>query len=570
MSWGKRLGILLVLIVAVPAIAAFFYLYEGPPGKRAFVNGQVLTMDSNNRVAEAVVIDDGRIVTVGSSDDVQPHIDDNTTITDLQGKTLMPGIIDAHGHFPATGMAMLGVDVNSPPIGEIGSIDELLEAVAKKVAATDAGDWVLVVGYDDTMLAEKRHPTRQELDRITTDHPIYVWHISGHMGVANSKALELVGYDESTTDPDGGIIVKDPASGELTGLLEETAAMPVQLQAMNFGFVDFLKMVSYAAGQYASVGVTTSQSASADDGTVEGLSLAAKLKLVPFRQVIFPKFDMLGPMILDGSVDPADYNNDKFNIGAVKITSDGSIQGYTGYLSKPYHVPYKGDAEYRGYPTISREELVETVGKYHQAGMQLAIHANGDAAIDNVIHAFREAQKAQPRDDARLIVIHAQMAREDQLDAMQELGITPSFFPAHTYYWGERHRDIFMGPERAARMSPTRSAMDRGMRFSVHLDPPVVPMQPMLLVWSTVNRMSAGGDVIGEEQRIEPMAALRAVTIDAAWQIFQEDNRGSLEPGKWADMIILSGDPLQNPMAIKDIEVLETIVGGLTIYQKIP
>jgi hypothetical protein len=151
---------------------------------------------------------------------------------------------------------------------------------------------------------------------------------------------------------------------------------------------------------------------------------------------------------------------------------------------------------------------------------------------------------------------------------MQELGITPSFFSAHTYYWGDRHRDIFMGPERAARMSPSRSALERDMRFSVHLDSPVVPMQPMLLLWSTVNRLSSSGAVIGAEQSIDPMQALRAVTIDAAWQVFQEDNRGSLEPGKWADLVLLSGDPLADPQRIRDIDVLETIVGGRTIYQR--
>jgi hypothetical protein len=160
------------------------------------------------------------------------------------------------------------------------------------------------------------------------------------------------------------------------------------------------------------------------------------------------------------------------------------------------------------------------------------------------------------------------MLAEKRHPTRQALGISPSFFSAHTYYWGDRHRDIFMGPQRSARMSPARSALDRGMRFSVHLDPPVVPMQPMLMVWSTVNRLSSSGDVIGEAQRVEPMAALRAVTIDAAWQIFQEDNRGSLEPGKWADIITLSASPLRNPLAIRDIEVLETIVGGRTIYPR--
>lgn len=553
--------------IVIFLIAAVLYLYEGAPENRAFINGQILSMDANNSIVEAIVIKDGKVLAIGSTEDMQAYIDETTTVTDLQGKTLMPGIIDATGHFPATGMKKLGVDLNSPPIGPIKSIPELLSAVEKKVDTLKDGDWVLGIGYDDTMLVEKRHPTRQELDDVSTDHPIFVWHISGHMGVANSAALSLANYDEMTPDPEGGIIDRDPATGRLNGLLQETAAMPVQLQAMDFGLIDLLTMVRHAAEQYASVGVTTSQSANAEINMTKGLYLAKRLKMVPFRQVILPKYDMLGPMVLDGSFDPAGMNADDFLIGAIKITSDGSIQGYTGYLSEPYHVPYKGDSEYRGYPTLSKEDLVEQVTNFHQMGLQVNIHANGDAAIDNAIHAFREAQKASPRADARPVIVHAQMARDDQLDDMKNLGITPSFFSAHTYYWGDRHRDIFMGPERAKRMSPTRSALERNLLFTVHLDAPTVPMQPMLMVWSTVNRLSSSGKVIGEDQRIDPMTALRAVTIDAAWQIFQEQNRGSLEPGKWADMIVLSADPLLNRSAIKDIEVLETIVGGRTIYQ---
>lgn len=558
---GGLTALLVVLAVAV-------YFYQPAPAKRAFINGQVLTMDATNRIADAVVIDGGKVIAVGSLEEVQPYIDDATELTDLGGKTLIPGIIDAHGHFPITGMMQLGVDLNSPPIGAVTTMAELLAAVAKKTAELDSGEWVLGIGYDDTLLAEQRHPTRQELDAISTENPIFAWHISGHMGVANSLALSKVGYDKHTADPKGGVIVRDPATGELTGLLEEKAAMPVQLQAMNFGLSGFLKMVHHAAAEYASVGVTTSQSSSADTGMIDGLMLADKLRMIPFRQAVMPKSDMAGPKLLDGSLDPEALNSDDFYVGAVKITSDGSIQGYTGYLSHPYHQPYHGDADYRGYPVLSREALTEQVVRYHRAGYQLNIHANGDAAIDNVIHAFREAQRVAPREDARLVIIHSQMVREDQLDAMKALGISPSFFSSHTYYWGDRHRDIFMGPERAARMSPARSALERDMRFSVHLDAPVVPMQPMQMLWSTVNRLSSSGQLIGGAQRIEPMAALRAITIDAAWQIFQEHNRGSLEVGKWADMVILSSDPLKNPQAIKDIKVLETIVGGRSIYRR--
>lgn len=553
-----------VTVILVVAVATF--VYEPAPPKRAFVNGQVLTMDADNRVVQAVLVDEGKIVAVGSNDEIKALVDGATRVTDLQGKTLMPGIVDAHGHFPGTGLGALAVDLNSPPIGDVTNIPQLLELLKAKVDATPKGEFVMGFGYDDTLLSEHRHPTRDELDSVSPDHPLYIWHISGHMGVGNSLALEAVGYDESTPDPDGGVIARD-ADGRLNGLVQENAMFPLQMLAMDFSALDFMAMVDHAAGQYASVGVTTAQSGGSDGTMAQGLGLAQMLKKVPFRLVIFPFFDSLGQEILSGDFDPKAKSNDMLEIGAIKIISDGSIQGYTGYLTLPYHVPYHGDEEYRGYPTYNREELTKWVKTYHNAGHQLAVHANGDAAIDNLIHAVREAQAENPRADARTIVIHSQMARDDQLDAMKELGMTPSFFSAHTYYWGDRHRDIFMGPERAARMSPSKSALDRDLRFSVHLDPPVVPMDPMLMVWATVNRYTSSGKAIGPEQRIEPMDALRAVTIDAAWQVFQEDNRGSLEPGKWADMIILSADPLTNPAAIRDINVLETIVGGRSIYQ---
>ncbi|MBW2282325.1 MAG: amidohydrolase family protein, partial [Deltaproteobacteria bacterium] len=214
-----------------------------------------------------------------------------------------------------------------------------------------------------------------------------------------------------------------------------------------------------------------------------------------------------------------------------------------------------------------RDELIETVERFHGAGLQVAVHGNGDAAIDDILDAFEAAQRKHPREDARHVVIHAQMARDDQLDRMRSLGLIPSFFTLHTFYWGDRHRTIFMGPERAARMSPAGGAVDRSLRFTLHADSPVVPMEPLRLVWAAVNRRTRSGFELGPEQRISPMQALRAVTIDAAWQHFEEDVKGSLEPGKWADLVILSGSPLDDPERIDDLQVIETIVGGRSVYR---
>jgi predicted amidohydrolase YtcJ len=230
-------------------------------------------------------------------------------------------------------------------------------------------------------------------------------------------------------------------------------------------------------------------------------------------------------------------------------------------------VPPGDDPGYRGYPRIPRSELIERVTRLHAAGWLVAVHGNGDASIDDILDAFEAAQRAHPRDDPRFVVIHAQMARDDQLDRMKAVGAIPSFFSLHTYYWGDRHRDIFMGPARAARMSPARSALRRGMRFTIHCDTPVVPIEPLRLVWAAVNRRSTSGAPIGPEQRIDPLQALRAVTIDAAWQHFEEEDKGSLEPGKLADLAILSANPLEEPERIDAIRVVETIVGGRSAYR---
>jgi len=488
----RALLIILSIAFVLICVGLWFLTPPTPPPSQVFVGGTVLTMDPDRPIAEAVAIERDQIVAVGSRADVERYIEAGAQVHDLEGRTLLPGFIDAHGHFPGSGLRVIGVDVNSPPIGNTRTISDLVAALEAKAAETDLGKWIFGFGYDDTLLAEKRHPTREDLDAASPDHPIFIMHVSGHMLVANTLALELAGIDEDTKDPDGGVIVRDPETGRLTGLLEENAAKPLQVIAADFSVWDFLAMVEDAADEYARVGVTTAQSGAVNLQLATGLNWASRLGMIPFRLELWPLFDELGPQLLDGSVDPESLSSDRVRLGAIKIIADGSIQGFTGYLSEPYHVPFNGDPSYRGYPRVSREDLVAAVQKYHEAGYQLAIHGNGDASIDDIIHAVDVAQRNHPREDARTIVIHAQMARVDQLDDMKRLGMTPSFFAAHTYYWGDRHWSTFMGPERAARMSPTKSALDRDLRFTVHLDTPVTPMLPLLAVWSAVHRESTG------------------------------------------------------------------------------
>lgn len=555
-------------------LAAVVLLYLGraaifpaqPPKSQLFINGTVLTMDAEHRIVEAIALEGKRIAALGSSREILTLKRESSIVHDLKGATLLPGFIDAHGHFPGWGGDGLVVDLNSPPIGKISNMEQLLTKLKRVSKTKPAGEWLVGVGYDDSLLAEKRHPNRWDLDKVSDEHPIYLLHISGHIGAANSAALKLAGISENSEAPSGGVIQRSE-DGQINGVLEETARLGITELALDFSVFDFFNMAKAASKDYARVGVTTAQSGLVPEKFIQGLSLVSKLGMVSQRLELWPDQET-GLHWLDKTFDPEEYETDKLNIGAIKLVSDGSIQGFTGYLLQPYHTPYKGDPDYRGYPTIDQPKLNNIVSKIHQAGMQLAIHANGDAAIQSVIDAVAQAQKQYPREDTRHIVIHAQMATDEQLAQMKQLGLTPSFFSAHTYYWGDRHHDIFMGPERAARMSPARSALDIELPFTVHLDSPVVPMDPLLLVWSTVNRQSSSGKIIGEQQRISAEQALRAITIDAAWQIFQEDSRGSLEEGKYADLVVLDGNPLENPQEIRNLQVLKTVVGGITIYEQ--
>ena len=564
----KLLGGVALLLVAVVALAWFYLRPPSPPSHRIFINGQILSMDARNTVFEALSVRGDVIDRLGTTDEIAGLASGSTVVTDLEGRTLLPGIIDAHGHFPGSGLSVVSVDLSSPPVGTIRNIAQLQSVLGDRLAGHGENNWLTGFGYDDTLLEEKRHPNRDDLDAVSTAVPIYITHVSGHMGVGNSLALDLLGINAETGDPEGGVIARRPGSREPEGRLEEMAHMPVaERTMMNITPLKALRMVRHASTEYAAQGVTTAQSGGVDRGMADGMASLSRFGLIAPRLVMFPFHDMLGAEWLAGEFDPATLHSSKIIIGPVKVVADGSIQGYTGYLSEPYHVPFKGDASYRGYPAIGRKKLFEIVSKFHGAGMQLAIHGNGDASIEDILDAFEAALKENPADDPRLIIIHAQMARQDQLLRMKTLGVTPSFFSAHTYYWGDRHRDIFMGPERAANMSPTRWSEDIGLRYSVHLDTPVVPMQPMQMLWSTVNRISTSGQVIGPAQRVSPMEALRAMTIDAAWQIFQEERLGSLEAGKLADLVILDGDPLTME-DVRELQVVETIVGGASVYKR--
>lgn len=535
-----------------------------PVPRRVFVNGNILTMDAAGSIASSLVMEGERIVAVGSRDDISEYINNGAELVDLAGKTMMPGFYDAHGHFFMYAEARgFSEDLNSPPIGSCPDFAEMFRRLKARADRTPEGEWVLAYGFDDTMIAEKRFPTRRELDAVSTRHPICVNHISAHFVALNSLALERTGISAATPDPEGAVIRREEDGREPNGVLEESIIYQTVKPAIpDPGLDEMVAAYDDLSMFYAERGVTTAVDAATRPKDVKAVRKALEAGRMRVRLLYNPFY------WVQEECDAIQCDSPMLTRGGVKFLQDGSIQGYTAYLSEPYHTPFNGNAGYRGYPIFEYRELAALIKKTHDQGGQCVIHTNGDAATDDAIKAIEEAQKANPRPEARHLLIHAQNAREDQLDKMAELGIMASFFSLHVYYWGDRHHNVFLGPERAGRLNPMASAIRRGIVCTAHCDSPVVPLTPFLSIATCVNRVSSTGRQYGPEQRIPVNEALRAHTINAAYQNGQEQDLGSLESGKLADMIVIDADPLScDPADLQNIKVLETIIGGRTVYK---
>ncbi|CUI00604.1 amidohydrolase [Leisingera aquaemixtae] len=534
-----------------------------------YFNGVVLTMDAANTCAQAVLTEGETIRAAGPEADLRAQMPAGTDEVDLQGQTLIPAFIDPHGHFPDPGFIRLfRVNLASAPSGDCPDIPTALDRLRAKAAETPAGEWVMGVLFDNTAIAEGRMPTRIELDSVSTEHPVWVIHASGHNGAANSLALERHGVNRDTPDPLGGRFGRDPETGALTGLIEGLSAMG------EMGDTDFLiGRDRFWAGfnscrdEYLAYGVTYAQNAWATRQMLEHFaSLPADrdpgydLMLLPIGE-LEPALSH-GPEALDWPGNP------HFTLGPRKLFTDGAFQLQTAYLSAPYHKPLD-PAHPCGMPYAEAAAHRAEVKKLHDLGFQIHCHCNGDAGAQMFIDAVAAALKANPRADHRHTIIHGQALRDSQLQQMAKLGITVSFFPAHVHFWGDRHYDTFLGPERAERISPCASAERYGVRYTIHNDASVTPTRPIHLAHCAVNRLTASGRRLGEAQRISALSALRAQTIDAAWQVFQEGTRGSIEPGKLADLAVLNRNPLEDPDRIETTKVTRTIRRGRTVWMQV-
>ena len=569
-----------------------------------YFGGPIVTMIRDGDRVEAVAVAEGKILATGSKDDVMALKGAETNLVDLGGKCLMPGFIDPHSHVVLQSLKFAGVNLDPHPIGDVKSIADiqrkLREHIEKK--KPKPGAWIIGWGYDDTAMEEMRHPNRDDLDKVSTEHPIFLFHISMHLAAVNSKTLELARVGADTPDPEGGRIQRKPGSREPNGVFEENA---MKMMLANFPTPSQDKLIAILeAGLdfYVAAGITTAQEGASfptATGLLRKMDDAGKM---PIDVVAYPATSLGADKEAVLDISETWKEMKRFRLGGIKLVLDGSLQGYTGYLSKPYHVPPEngqsiedscesgaveemffgdsgqeethveeptGEKDYRGYPSMTLEQVRQWIRTCDDAGIQILAHTNGDAATDLLIDAIKAERKDWPRPDLRTVIIHAQTMREDQLDFSATHGLVPSFFPIHVVYWGDRHRDIFLGPKRAARINPARSALDRGMKMTIHHDAPVAGISMLNVVDAAVNRITSSGKLLGAEQRITPYEALRAVTKDAAWQYFEEHRKGTIEAGKLADFVILDKDPLAvDSETIKDIRVFETIKEGATIYTR--
>ncbi len=536
-----------------------------------YLGDNIITVDESNQNADAVAIKGERIIAVGKRSKVLKFKNDATKIIELGDKALLPGLIDAHGHIGFQAYLSTQVNLSSPPVGNIKTLDDLKTALTEYIQRNEIpeGQWVLGYGYDESLLKEKRHPQRHDLDQIGTKHPIYLTHVSGHLGAVNSKALELAGINADTKNPKGGVYRREQDSNIPNGVLEEKAAFGIRELFPQPGLEQSVENLIAAQNYYARYGITTIQDGAADENLLKLLSYAADQNKL-FIDTVAYHF-MLDP---DGEL-PQNYSkayNNQFRIGGVKMILDGSPQGKTAYLSEPYKVPPHGQNNlYRGYPIYQPDIATAMIDRILSAKLPLLAHANGDAAAEILIHAVAKSHEKLENKDTRVTMIHAQTVREDQLDRMAALGMIPSFFSTHTFFWGDWHRDSVLGIDRGYRISPTQSALRRNMTFTVHNDTPIVPPDMVRLLWSTTNRRTRSGDIIGPKQRISTYEALKAMTIYAARQYFEEDTKGSISVGKQADLVITSQNPLtMNKEDLLNLKIIETISRGKTVYQAQP
>ncbi len=566
-------------------IFLFFLIFLGcksnqQKGDVVYFGVNIVTMEADFPEGEALVLKESKIIFVGSQKEADNYIKDNTKRIDLKGKTLLPGFIDAHGHITSRAGMEQAIDLSPSPYGTVNSIPDLQKTLKMVIDRMKPGSVAPILGngYDDAIMREHRHPTRQELDAVSTTHPIIVIHSSGHASVVNSAMLTLLNITENVKDPEGGHYGRS-SDNRLNGKLEEnasfaaliklTALLPKPKEAkdeLSQSLKDFVK----AQDEWLSYGQTTICDGRSMGGNIELLKEAASKNLLKADVIYFPDFE----------ANKSDWNSFKSNymiyekrlkFGGFKFSNDGSPQGKTAWLTAPYLVPPQGQStDYKGFPIFSDEALYNDLKTIFSHDITAQLHVNGDAAIDQAIRVIEKLKnEGVYKPELRATLIHVQNSRHDHIAKIKKIGVIPSYFSSHVYLWGDWHYQSVFGPKRASFISPAQSAKTAGILFTIHHDSPVTPPDLMTGVYAAVNRITRSGMVLGPGERISVWDALKAITINAAYQYQEEKSKGSLKVGKLADLVILNQNPLTiDPLKLRDIIVVETIKEGKSVFKR--
>ena len=519
-------------------------------------NANIITMDTRQPHAEAAAILDGKFIGVGSAAELTNLVGPNTRVLDLTGKTVLPGFIDAHIHVLNSGIRhVMAADCDLPTITAIQT------ALRERVETTAPGQWVQGFKFDDTKTVQNRFLFREDLDAVSTFHPIMVSHRAGHIYYLNTMALEAAGFTRDTPDPFGGRLGRDPDTGELNGVVYERAIEPVR-----FGLIpsdtpeirrEGLRTICRMLTQAGLTSVHDARVVRDEFVTYQEGRDAGELSMRVYALMYHQHFQALREAGLKTG-----FGDDMLRMGGIKMVADGAIAARTAYLSEPY---VGSDCDH-GILAMSAEEIEENVMEMHRAGFQVCIHANGDLTIEMVLNAYEKAQAADPRPNPRHRVEHCTLVNPEILSKMRRLGTIATPFCTYVYHHGEKMP--FYGEERLQWMFAQRSFLDYGVVATGATDYPPGPFEPLLGIQSCVTRTDSRGNEWGPNQKVTVEEALRIYTRHSAYASFEEATKGSIEVGKLADLVVLGADPTQvDPMTIKDIPVERTIVGGKTVYE---
>ena len=519
-------------------------------------NGTVITMNDGQPRAEAVAIADGRFLAVGTSEKVLALATGKTNKINLEGRTVVPGFIDAHSHPAEAGLMHLRqMDC------DLRSIAEIQRAVRERASKTPAGEWVLGFKYDDTKTSDGRPLTREDLDAAAPQHPVYISHRGGHTAYVNALGYKRANVSEDTADPPGGRFDRDPKTGKLNGRISERATEVFDKTiGTDYSRGDYRDAVKLISKMMSRAGITSAHDAWGVHDYLRGYQDAhdaGELSMRIYCLIYYKEIDrMMAAGIRTG------FGNEWVRVGAMKMVADGSISERTAWLSQPY----VGRPKDFGIQVMNEQELYENGRKAHQADWQIGVHANGDRAIDMVLRVYERLQRELPRRDPRFRLEHCTIVNDSLVRRIKALGAIPTPFAAYVYYHGEKMREY--GSQRLDHMFALRSFLDAGIRVAPGSDYPPGPFEPMMALQSSVTRTDMNGSVWGPKQRITVEQALRVQTLHGAYASFEEHEKGSVQEGKLADLVVLGRDPLhEDPLTLVKIPIERTMVGGRWVFE---